>query len=752
MQPKNILMVLFVLSIMLTLAACQGENDIRLPDDQQAVTSPVEPGDNLAGGLELPKPSTLPRGTSTSTSDDDRLCLGHERDSTLPFHNVAGSLFAPEFAGAADRTLDHTAYAMYRFENMHAYEGAARLEMAWKDTADTAVDFYAGLANFENDTWKWYKIPAGGSVNLAGGFGPYLNQVGEAIVTVITLDNGLFELDYVLLGDPTSPVMQVTNDLDPNPLLNIAPRVVSFDASASRSYGGTIVDFDFDWEGDGTYDEEGDADGLFIHQYPAGNYQATIRATDNGGRQSVAVIDFAVIDPNNQPPVASFTRNPANGVAPLTVQLDASGSSDPDGEIVLYEWDIQLDGTYDIVSESPLATCVLAIADANSIRLRVTDNFFATAITTLSVNINAGWRSNLVNSAAEIRYQLSTCTNDSGTGERACLAYYSYADDKLRFTRALNADSTAWSIAVNPVNSASPHGTSPSIAVLPNEIPIICFGYAGSGGFLPNVVRATDPTGAAWEQRNVVDGGNFVGTRCSLAIINSFPCIAGYFGGGAPGTNAVLFYQAQNVNGTEWNFPLVAMDPAPGNDYSAVTLGKGSSGLFKRPIIAAGINTSLAPSGLRIQGASNIDGTAWEAPANYAHWYQYGRILDVNGQPAFCGSGIAGTQGTSFVRSLDGNGTAWPADAQRLSETSLACDMAIFLGKPFVVMQEAQGKIVAIEALDEDGNSWRAPYLIGTGASLFSYSISATVVNNEPVVCYQQGTSDESTIRCLSYY
>jgi len=42
----------------------------------------------------------------------------------------------------------------------------------------------------------------------------------------------------------------------------------------------------------------------------------------------------------NQPPIAQFTATPNSGVAPLTVALDASASSDADGKIVQYYWTI----------------------------------------------------------------------------------------------------------------------------------------------------------------------------------------------------------------------------------------------------------------------------------------------------------------------------------------------------------------------------------------------------------------------------
>jgi WD40 repeat protein len=39
----------------------------------------------------------------------------------------------------------------------------------------------------------------------------------------------------------------------------------------------------------------------------------------------------------NQPPQAAFTMNPNTGVAPLTVKLDATTSTD-NGNIVKYQW------------------------------------------------------------------------------------------------------------------------------------------------------------------------------------------------------------------------------------------------------------------------------------------------------------------------------------------------------------------------------------------------------------------------------
>ena len=49
----------------------------------------------------------------------------------------------------------------------------------------------------------------------------------------------------------------------------------------------------------------------------------------------------------NQPPVALASGSPTSGTVPLSVNFSSAGSSDPDGTIASYAWDLDGDGAYD---------------------------------------------------------------------------------------------------------------------------------------------------------------------------------------------------------------------------------------------------------------------------------------------------------------------------------------------------------------------------------------------------------------------
>jgi len=85
----------------------------------------------------------------------------------------------------------------------------------------------------------------------------------------------------------------------------------------------------------------------------------------------------------NSPPVASFTRNPSSGKAPLNVTFNAAASRDPDGSIVSYEWSFGDGGSDTGVTTSHTYQTVGTYTAV----LRVTDNDGSTDTASRSVTV-----------------------------------------------------------------------------------------------------------------------------------------------------------------------------------------------------------------------------------------------------------------------------------------------------------------------------------------------------------------------------
>ena len=87
-----------------------------------------------------------------------------------------------------------------------------------------------------------------------------------------------------------------------------------------------------------------------------------------------------------QSPTAVATASPTSGTVPLSVNFDGTNSSDPDGSIAAYAWDLDGDGAYD---DSPQAqpSFTYTLSGTYVVRLRVTDNQGAEAVSP-PININ----------------------------------------------------------------------------------------------------------------------------------------------------------------------------------------------------------------------------------------------------------------------------------------------------------------------------------------------------------------------------
>ncbi|HIC95061.1 TPA: PKD domain-containing protein, partial [Candidatus Bipolaricaulota bacterium] len=126
---------------------------------------------------------------------------------------------------------------------------------------------------------------------------------------------------------PPIPVMVITGD-------QIVGRKLNFDASSSLDPDGQIVSYKWDFGDGGSSDQK-----VTSHIYASeGTYTVKLIVTDDKGSSVTASKDLTISGEPNRPPIASFKIEGSLMVGE-EITFDASGSSDPDGRIVSYEWD-----------------------------------------------------------------------------------------------------------------------------------------------------------------------------------------------------------------------------------------------------------------------------------------------------------------------------------------------------------------------------------------------------------------------------
>ncbi|MCH7471837.1 PKD domain-containing protein [bacterium] len=154
----------------------------------------------------------------------------------------------------------------------------------------------------------------------------------------------------------------------------------------SNDPDGEIVMYEWDWDKDGVYDHNSGNNPVVQHIYElSGDYETEVRVTDDDGETGTASLTIVV----NDQPAAQLTADPTAGNYPLSVSFDASGSFDPDGSIVKFEWDWEGDGAYDLDSEAtPTAGYVYPAAGVFNATVRVTDDDGASAVDSVVITVS----------------------------------------------------------------------------------------------------------------------------------------------------------------------------------------------------------------------------------------------------------------------------------------------------------------------------------------------------------------------------
>jgi PKD repeat protein len=353
----------------------------------------VLPAHRIAGGTQFTNTTFSTRGQSISTASP-------------PY---TGTFLAPELAGVigsslggvwtlqvSDRTkgADGTPPSILGGWTLQTAEASCDPQLVARVSASTPIASPGAAVTFDASestsptvdsadlTYDW---TVDGQEVLGGG--PQITQSfltrGVHTVSVSVSDGVLSEpaTDQVTIAVSQPPVPAFTT----TPASPATGDTVGFDASASADPdpAGSISSYQWDFDGDGTWDLT-TASPTTPHVYlKSGTYQVRLGVTNDLGARATKVLPVTVA---NRPPVADFTA-PAPAIRTAAAHFDASAASDPDGQVELYSWDWNGDGVYDETTTSPGVDHAFAADGSVAVALKVTDDEGATASTTRSVTV-----------------------------------------------------------------------------------------------------------------------------------------------------------------------------------------------------------------------------------------------------------------------------------------------------------------------------------------------------------------------------
>ena len=523
-------------------------------------------------------------------------------------------------------------------------------------------------------------------------------------------------------------------DITGSPLSGPLPLTVNFDASLSSDSDGTITKYEWDYDGDGIWDEDtGTTATTSIEYTTAGTFDAKVRVTDDDGATDIASLSDGggTGIEVQEAPTAAIIATPNTGPAPLAVSFDASGSTDPDGTIVLYEWDLDYNGSYETnTGTSPTANGNYVNPGVHTISVRVTDNDGLTDTASADVTVNSGWSIGTTILNVTLDSKVSVASFDTGTAARLGLAYKDTNGTDLKFIRTTDNTGYNWGSPV-AVQTSGQVGNDCTLANI-DGYPGITFKRAQSK---LDYIQATATDGSTWWASSIeIDGGGGAGAFTSLAMVDSKPAASGI----KSGQDKLRFVTATSSAGTSWNTPI-DVDPSVGSEemeFTSLSVISGNPGIL--------FNYVGTNSGLKYVRATDAAGTTFgssvtvDAPVAGG---RYPSLATVSSNPAASYEAHAINE-LRYCRATDATGGSWGTPVTVDSGVGMGqwTTLLVFGGVPVISYYDAtNGDLKFAEATDATGTSWTTIIVDSTG-DVGKYA-SMALLDGKPVIAYYDETN-----------
>ncbi|MEP0814828.1 MAG: PKD domain-containing protein [bacterium] len=594
--------------------------------------------------------------------------------------------------------------------------GVAPLDVqfeGWAEDDDGTIEEYAW--DFEGDGNFDWTSPADPNVQHT-----YTNPGIFNAKFRVTDDQGAWDVDTATIqvlppdGPANSPPIA---DLIADTTVGMAPLEVSFNATGSSDADGSIVEYAWDWDGNGQYDAITDG-GIARYTFnSAGSPQVKVRVEDDDGARATDTITITVNVEGNEPPEVTLSAIPESGDAPLPTILDASLSWDADGEIVRYEWDFDNDGTYEAYGEANFALHTYIEPGLYVARVRVTDDDGAQTSDTVSIDVGVeGNEAPIAEIAANptsgncpltVDFSASASTDSDGYIVRfdwdfdgdgnyevydggAVLSYtYGYYGEFDAWVRVTDddgeQDSAGHGISVNAAPTAA-------LQLIPNEV------ETGESVRLSGTC-SSDPDGNLSKYEWDSDGnGSFETDTGTTNYLDKTYSTAGYY---------TIKLRVTDDDGA------MAVD-----DKSLIVRGWGSP----QTLDSAGVTGS------------------------------YTSLSIVNQNPAICYFDDTNDD-LRYIRSSDTSGSSWgmPVTVDSAGHVGTDCSLTVIGGNPAISYFDAiNDELRFVRANDSDGNSWGASVIVDSVGTVGTYTSLCDIAGYPAISYYDYGNGDLKYVRATN--